>query len=376
MTKRKRDSMESDIEGLNEDPDLPNEKAWGKRKKDYYSTDYVDADYSSVSQREIAEAELEEQEARNLQKRLAEQLDEADFGLDLIIAHQDDVEDEKEGERVKTDLSKFSKRQKQELLEKESPEFMLLVSDFQERLDEAASTLRPFLDLVAKNNNPDYPSIEFIKTKYDLILHYCTNISFYLMLKANREPVASHPVIKRLAQYRKLLLQFEEYQSDILERIQKILQADRDGQPLFSTRNSSELMCEKKLEHLETSIKGKKGSLVKSKSEPESTENLDLDGNDMVLRLSDGSDVENVEKHEDDGSEEKRAITYQIAKNKGLTPHRKKEQRNPRVKHRLKYRKAIIRRKGAVRTVRKETSRYSGELSGIKASVSKSIKLK
>lgn len=44
----------------------------------------------------------------------------------------------------------------------------------------------------------------------------------------------------------------------------------------------------------------------------------------------------------------KRAITYQMAKNKGLTPQRKKEQRNPRVKHRNKYKKAIIRRKGAV----------------------------
>src|SRR5687767_12311752 len=39
-----------------------------------------------------------------------------------------------------------------------------------------------------------------------------------------------------------------------------------------------------------------------------------------------------------DGS--KRQINYQILKNKGLTPHRKKEQRNPRVKHRNKYEKA------------------------------------
>ena len=38
----------------------------------------------------------------------------------------------------------------------------------------------------------------------------------------------------------------------------------------------------------------------------------------------------------------------QMAKNKGLMPKRKKEQRNPRVKNKLKYRKAKIRRKGAV----------------------------
>lgn len=44
----------------------------------------------------------------------------------------------------------------------------------------------------------------------------------------------------------------------------------------------------------------------------------------------------------------KRAITYQISRNKGLTPKRKKEQRNPRVKHRKKFRKAVIKRKSQV----------------------------
>lgn len=47
-------------------------------------------------------------------------------------------------------------------------------------------------------------------------------------------------------------------------------------------------------------------------------------------------------------ADEKRGITYQISKNKGLTPRRKKELRNPRVKNRMKYRKAKIRRKGQV----------------------------
>lgn len=50
-------------------------------------------------------------------------------------------------------------------------------------------------------------------------------------------------------------------------------------------------------------------------------------------------------------ADEKRGITYQISKNKGLTPRRKKELRNPRVKNRMKFRKAKIRRKGQVRFI-------------------------
>ncbi|GIY52587.1 something about silencing protein 10 [Caerostris darwini] len=65
-----------------------------------------------------------------------------------------------------------------------------------------------------------------------------------------------------------------------------------------------------------------------------------------------------------------------IAKNKGLTPKRKKEYRNPRVRNRMKFRKAKIRRKGQVREVVREIKRYDGEASGISANVVRSIKLK
>ena len=74
-------------------------------------------------------------------------------------------------------------------------------------------------------------------------------------------------------------------------------------------------------------------------------------------------------------SEERRAITYQIAKNKGLQPKRSKVQRNPRVKHRKKFEKAKIRRKGQVREVRKEDKRYGGEVSGINMRAKKGVKL-
>jgi len=62
--------------------------------------------------------------------------------------------------------------------------------------------------------------------------------------------------------------------------------------------------------------------------------------------------------------------------NKGLTPHRPKEVRNPRIKMKNKFQKATKRRKGAVREVRSQEGSYAGEATGIKRNVTHSIKLK
>jgi hypothetical protein len=76
------------------------------------------------------------------------------------------------------------------------------------------------------------------------------------------------------------------------------------------------------------------------------------------------------------GSGGKRAASYEIIKNRGLTPHRKKANRNPRVKKREMYDKAVIRRKGQVRDViQGAAGAYGGEMTGIKANISRSRKI-
>jgi len=74
--------------------------------------------------------------------------------------------------------------------------------------------------------------------------------------------------------------------------------------------------------------------------------------------------------------DEKRAITYQMAKNKNFVRAKKKELRNPRVKHRKKFRRAQIRRRSQMPDVRKELKKYDGEARGIKANLVRSTKLK
>ena len=73
---------------------------------------------------------------------------------------------------------------------------------------------------------------------------------------------------------------------------------------------------------------------------------------------------------------DKRAASYEIIANRGLTPHRKKANRNPRVKKREAYQKAIIARKGQVREVISGASgSYGGETTGIKANLGRSRKI-
>jgi U3 small nucleolar RNA-associated protein 3 len=72
-----------------------------------------------------------------------------------------------------------------------------------------------------------------------------------------------------------------------------------------------------------------------------------------------------------------RTASKQILNNRGLVAHKAKINRNPRVKHREKFRKANIRRSGTVQAIRSpsEGDRYGGEATGISTNVVRSRKL-
>lgn len=84
-----------------------------------------------------------------------------------------------------------------------------------------------------------------------------------------------------------------------------------------------------------------------------------------------------VEVEEEIGPDGKRAITYAIQKNKGLTPRRSKDVRNPRVKKRKKYAEKQ-KKLGSIKQIYKGgegRGGYGGEATGIKTNVVKSVKL-
>ncbi|KAG4074424.1 hypothetical protein HA402_000403 [Bradysia odoriphaga] len=364
---------ESDFEDERDDG-IPDARAWGKKRKDFYSTDFVDPDYSSFNDKEAELAEQEEIESKAIQLRLAQQLNEADFTLNVYGTAASSEKDETEAKtHLKSDLSDLSHRQKVQLFKKDSPEFEGLVQDFQQHLEESQSLLEPILDYVEKNKLPSLPIFEFVATKNNLILTYCSNVSFYLVLKAQRSSIKNHPLVKRLVQMRQLLQQLQEkYDRVIKPQLEKFLQDIRDGHELIFADSPKKITKKSKKLQLLTAMdvdNGKEDEAASDEDDKE-TPNMETDSENEQTD-EDGEQADG----DDDGADDRRQITYQMSKNKGLTPHRKKELRNPRVKHRNKFRKAIIRRKGAVRTVRKELKRYGGEVSGIKATTKKGVKI-
>eukprot|EP00803_Ostreobium_quekettii_P000750 evm.model.scf_553.2 EVM.evm.TU.scf_553.2 scf_553:24405-31154(-) len=69
-----------------------------------------------------------------------------------------------------------------------------------------------------------------------------------------------------------------------------------------------------------------------------------------------------------------RAITKEIRHNRGLMAYRRKDTKNPRKKQRVRYERAVSKRKGQAVSVKKGGFNYGGEKTGINANISKGVR--
>jgi len=339
------DDDDGDLFGTKESQlGIPDSRAWGKKARIFHNTDYIDQDFGGFEGSDAEMAEQEELEAKEIQKRLTAELEENDF-LSLIPVvkkpqKSSGSKEAKSKEILKIDFDNLSIGEKKKLIERECPEVVHMLDEYKDKLKDARNIRQTLEEVEAA----DAILHQFYQSKFHAILNYCINISYYLYLRATSPTnCKGHPVIKRILQFRRLL--------DELSKFDPSKYVRPEGKP---EADSKEPRPKKKKVERDVPL-----SAGDSNPAP-----------DVQFQFGDESD------DNEDVLQEKRGITYAIAKNKGLTPRRKKEQRNPRVKHREKYRKAKIRRKGQVRTVRTEMQRYGGEATGIKSHLTKSVKLK
>lgn len=342
-----------------EDDFIPDERAWGKTKLTFYNTDFNDQDYVSYTEREEQQANQEQIEAIEIQKRLAHEFSEMDFNIDMFSIKNTKMTEEivSKLKVAKYDLSDWTSKKKISTFSSEAPEFESLVKDFHGHLQESKQFLTPAVDLFKSYDIHSHPIVQLVNLKNKLSLGYCTNISYYLLMKSRRITVQRHPLVRRLVQIRELIAQLDDIYDHVIKPKLQILFANNDAP------------------------EGQKLEVLNYLKDAKVNENADVAVFDELpkqLQFFDKPYYDKMYENDcnDDEEQSKRKITRQIEKNKGLTAQKRKELRNPRVKNKIKYKKAVIRRKGAVQQVRSKVDLYGGEASGVKTHVKRSVKIK
>ncbi|CAF4038638.1 unnamed protein product [Rotaria sp. Silwood2] len=379
------DSMASDddddneyqqIEGDdNEEGDLDEDLSgsWGTSRKAFYNED------ANVDDED---AKLEEQEAIQIQKKYYDMLEKNDFGLDLFQQKPSTISidrnlDEQTLQRhiiLPNNLLELSSNERLQLIRDQSPELEPLCNEFKNIFDDLKIYLLPFIQLIIDTSSLEefhsYPGWQFILSIIELYLTYCSYLSLYLMMKSTDLNISKHPIINDIEQYRKLCQfvdeDFQSMKSDLL-KLCELLQEKKLKINQSSVSKQNQLTSKPYLimnNGMSLSIKTTNGTAVK----PSLRER-------MMKRREEKMNIE-TEIEPKENKPQKRGITYEIEKNKGLTAKRKKEYRNPRVRHRNKYERALIKRKSRVPTARTEEEKYTGEPTGIRAGIKRGIKLK
>lgn len=291
--------------------------ASGKLMKNNEDEKHMDSEYSES---ELSDNALEEREARSIQRRHAEQLSEHDFDYEFAQLMKAAHAPLDKKETFQEDMSDLSNKQKWQLIRNTSPDLIPVIDRCKSLLPVCGNALSH-----ADVNSGD--------KRTNLSIDFCMNIAMYLILKISREPdVHNHPITQRLLDYQLLMHQLGNAESEM---------------------------------KTPTKTDGKRPK-----------QRAVVPASEMLVTSSDEEKESIIETPEDIADVGRRTITDQIQRNRGLTPHRKKEYKNPRVKHRLKYRKAVIRRRGQIRPVRNELTAYAGEISGIRAAVKRGVRLK
>jgi len=497
-------------------------ESWGSKRNAYYNADNVNDSDDEEAARE------EEEEAIRLQKQHLSRMQVQDFMPDAVLAERvagfikaaeggvGDEDDESElVEHVSVDVSKMGTEEKLAILEQESPELLGLLTDFKQGVLDLKEQLHPLMQKVEAKEVTGEKGADYAHLKFHLIVSYCVNIAFYLLLKANGRSVKDHPVIPQLVLLRSLLDQLKPIDVRLNTQIKKLLEGRLPTVQAASTTTKGL----KKKKAAEPSVKvsrkrrlkekmaisdededqeqenapqngtgpvtdlnanGHTGETFESTGKPkpkksklfkasadfgdlEAQKDMDDDSDLMRLKrpnlsqavndmyekvkglkkksLSGGGEDDvprrdvalrreqyqlahakhNVEfedgdqeghmegvEHEmykqaqaakeakkkgkkkdavqrpafvptyDDTVKEdrKRAATTMIIKNRGLTPSRSRKNKNPRVKHRNKFEKALVRRRSGmgVRSTTTAAGPYGGESTGIKTSVARSVR--
>ncbi len=209
-------------------------KAWGKKRHAYYQEGDV-ADEAADSEEERALAEEEEEEAARLAKLAAASKQDADYGIASLAApaaasapgsRSKQAKGVNGGaEKVARRRGALSKQDKLDLVVSDAPELLGVLEELASRVGEVKRTLEPVLAAVKEGGLPTTGGVAYLEVRQQLLLTYVSHLAFYLMLKAQGQSLASHPVMSRLVRIRTMIEKAKPLDAKLKFQLDRVLRA-------------------------------------------------------------------------------------------------------------------------------------------------------
>jgi hypothetical protein len=211
---------------------------WGKGKGAYYK-ESDEEEMGESSEEEIEKEELEE--AKRQQAKLFRHFDRDDFMGDIklekaktkesemLAAMNEDLKSVRFGpggmteEKIRKDIDRLPTDEKLAILESEAPELLTLTKDLRKSIDELRQVVLPLVAKLRGSNIPTAKGMSYLELKYHLLLSYCVNVAFYMLLKTSGERVEDHPVIRQLVRIRVVLEKMRPLDQKLKYQIDKLL---------------------------------------------------------------------------------------------------------------------------------------------------------
>uniref|UniRef100_A0A7S4P3F0 Neuroguidin n=2 Tax=Guillardia theta TaxID=55529 RepID=A0A7S4P3F0_GUITH len=138
-----------------------------------------------------------------------------------IVDH--DKEHVKETDQAVDAFADVSQQLREEVLTAEAPDLIAMLRDFKSQIAEVRTQLSADTERVKEGALPTSNGVSYLELKLQLLLSYCTNLSFYLFLKLNGMSIMNHPVIKKLIELRIFMEKMRPMDTKLKYQMDKLL---------------------------------------------------------------------------------------------------------------------------------------------------------
>ena len=119
----------------------------------------------------------------------------------------------------------ITQKEIESMVSNEGSEMKSVLEDLREQVADIRSAIAEVRERVKKKELPTNNGVSYLECKLDMLVSYCTSLSFYLLLKAEGMSISEHPVVRQLMEVRTLMEKMRPLDAKLKYQLDKLLRA-------------------------------------------------------------------------------------------------------------------------------------------------------